>query len=117
MKTIVAGSRSIGSFEIVESAIKESYFPISEIVSGTARGVDKLGEQWAKLNNIPIKCFPADWETYGKSAGYKRNVQMGEYADALIAVYDGESKGTKHMIDIAKRLGLRVYIYNVKEKL
>ena len=60
--------------------------------------------------NYPIKRFPADWENLGRGAGYVRNVQMAFYADALIAFWDGESRGTKHMIDIAKEKGLMVRV-------
>ena len=76
------------------------------MVSGTARGVDSLGEAWAKHNNIPIKQFPADWTKHGKSAGYLRNQIMAEYAEACIVFWDGESKGAKHMFDIAVDKGL-----------
>ena len=81
-----------------------------EIVSGTANGADKLGEKFAKENGYPIKQFPADWDKNGKGAGYIRNAQMAEYADALIVFWDGKSKGTKHMIDLAKRANLKLKI-------
>jgi len=113
MKTIIAGSRSCNDYEKVKLAIEESQFTITEVVSGRARGVDFLGEQYAKKNNIPVKEFPANWNLHGKSAGYKRNIKMAEYADALIAIWDGESKGTKHMIDIAKERNLKVFVYKV----
>ena len=109
MKVIIAGSRSIINYRAVRSAIERVGIEITEVVSGTARGVDKLGERWAAENNIPIKRFPADWNKHDKRAGYLRNVEMAEYADALIAIWDGESKGTKHMIDIAIKNGLSVY--------
>lgn len=102
MKVIIAGSRGITDGRLIERAIIESGFDITEIVSGTARGVDQLGETWAIMAGRTIKRFPANWDKYGKSAGYKRNQQMAEYADALIAIWDGQSRGTKHMIDIMK---------------
>lgn len=80
-------------------------------MSGRAKGVDTLGEQYAKENNLLIAKFPADWDTYGKKAGYLRNVQMAEYAEACICIWDGVSPGTKHMIDIAKKKNLRLFIY------
>lgn len=83
------------------------------MVSGGASGVDLYGEKWARKNDIPIKRFPADWAKYGKRAGLIRNVEMANYADGLIAIWDGQSRGTKHMIDVAKDKGLVVYIYNV----
>lgn len=110
MKTIIAGSRDIINFQTVESAIQESGFNISEVVSGLARGVDTLAILYCKKYNLPWMEFPAEWDKHGKSAGYIRNQQMADYADALIAVWDGESRGTKHMIDIANKQGLKVYI-------
>ena len=112
MKVIIAGSRDIkGPTWWVIKAIEASGFDIKEVVSGTARGIDTHGELWAKQHNKRITRFPADWDTYGKSAGYKRNEEMADYADALIAVWDGVSKGTKHMIDIATKKGLKVFVY------
>ena len=85
-----------------------------EIISGGASGVDSIAEYFAKQFNYAFKKFPANWNKYGKRAGYLRNVEMGNYADALIAIWDGKSKGTKHMIDIADKKGLKVYIYKVE---
>ena len=115
MKIIIAGSRDITDFDIICKAIITSNAKekITELVSGTARGVDALGEKWAEIYHIPIKKFPANWNKYGKSAGYRRNEEMSEYGDALLAIWDGSSKGTQHMIDIAKEKGLKVYVYKV----
>tara|TARA_R110002020_G_scaffold303504_1_gene518962 strand:+ start:32 stop:496 length:465 start_codon:yes stop_codon:yes gene_type:complete len=76
------------------------------IISGTAKGADKLGERYAADRHYKLRRYPADWEQYGKSAGYKRNVQMAENADALVALWDGKSRGTQHMLNIAKEHGL-----------
>ena len=84
---------------------------VSEIISGTAQGVDKLGEQIAQKYGIPVKRFPADWSRFGKSAGYRRNTEMANYADTLVAVWDGQSKGTKHMIDIMLNLNKPFHIH------
>ena len=118
MKTIIAGSRDNIEYQDVLSAMGECPWSseITEVVSGKARGVDTLGEQWAKENNIPIKEFPANWKKFGKSAGPRRNEEMGDYADALVAVWDGGSKGTKHMIDYSENKGLKVFVYNLKDK-
>lgn len=115
MKTIIAGSRGITDYYVVLAAILESNFQITEVVSGTARGVDRLGETYAVRNKLPIAKFPADWDKWGKPAGYIRNKEMAQYADALVAVWNGESKGTKHMIDLAKEHGLKVHIHYVKD--
>ena len=115
MRVIIAGSRGITDYKQVEAAYLSSNIPITEIVSGGARGVDALGEQVAKNFGIPIKVFPADWDKHGKRAGPLRNIQMAEYADGLIAIWDGKSKGTKHMIDQANKQGLVVYIFKGNE--
>jgi len=98
MKVIIAGSRSIIKLFLIQDAVEKSQFNITEVVSGCAIGVDSLGEYYAKINNIPIKQFPAPWDHYGKAAGAIRNVRMADYADAAIIVWDGVSKGSKHMI-------------------
>jgi predicted Rossmann fold nucleotide-binding protein DprA/Smf involved in DNA uptake len=87
-----------------------SGFKFSEIVSGGAKGVDRVGESIAALGDIDLKIFPADWDLHGKGAGHIRNRQMAEYADALVAVWDGESRGTKNMIDTMKRMGKPVFV-------
>ncbi len=100
-KYIVAGSRDFTDFELLERVLKE--FEIGEIVCGGARGADLLGKDYGEKYNIPVKMFPADWKRYGNSAGPRRNIEMAEYADALIAFWDGESTGTAHMIKEAHR--------------
>ena len=114
MKLIVAGSREFNNYDLLKKSIQENFqrYEVEEIVSGTARGADTLGEQFAKEYNIQVKKFPANWDLYGKSAGYRRNVEMADYADALIAFWDGKSKGTGHMINIAKDKNLRVIVIN-----
>ena len=113
MKCIIAGSRSINQSIVLETAIDASGFAddITEVVSGGAKGVDALGEEWAYKQQLHLMIFPADWDTYGRSAGIRRNKQMAAYADALIAVWDGQSKGTVHMVEEAKRQGLKVFVY------
>lgn len=83
-----------------------------ELVCGMARGADLLGLQWAKEYRVPWKEFPAEWDLYGRSAGYRRNAEMADYADVLIAFWDGDSKGTKHMIECMKKLKKEVHIVN-----
>lgn len=113
MKVIIAGSRDIHDIRIIERAVAKSGFAITEAVSGSARGVDQSGEFWAASKNIPIKTFPAYWATYGRKAGPLRNEEMAEYADALIAIWDGNSKGTRDMIDRARKHNLKVYVETV----
>ena len=105
IKLIIAGSRGITDYALVRGELDKFWrenipTEIAEVVSGTANGADRLGERWAIETSIPIKRFPADWDNLGKSAGYKRNEQMAQYADEAIVFWDGTSKGTQHMIDI-----------------
>jgi len=111
MRTIIAGSRDVTDYQIVVKAILAANILISCVVSGTARGVDRLGEDFARAAGIPVALYPAEWTKYGKSAGYRRNEVMAANADALIAIWDGKSVGTKHMIDIAKKFKLKVYVH------
>ena len=122
IKVIIAGSRNFYDYDIVEDAVV-SYF-IShgilkenvEIISGGARGADKLGEQLAKSYELKLTVFPVQWDTYGKAAGMIRNQEMANYATKdsdkaiLFAFWDGQSRGTKGMIDIARRCEMEVII-------
>jgi hypothetical protein len=117
-KLIVAGGRDFDDYDLLSrqlDKIRQSVWSNFladdlEVVSGTARGADKLGERWAERSHVKIKRFPADWDRYGKRAGYLRNEKMAKYADTLLAAWDGESKGTGHMINLAKDNGLGVLI-------
>lgn len=113
MKVIIAGSRGITDEHLIFNAIKDSGFEITEVVSGGAIGVDKFGEKYANRNDIPLKIFLPDWKKKKASAGIIRNAEMANYADALIAVWDGESRGTKNMIEVAQRKGLKVFVTKV----
>lgn len=125
MRVIIAGGRNFNNFELLESEVirifrilkSEGIFNTRNditIISGTAKGADKLGEKFAEKYNLKLERFPADWSKYGKSAGYKRNQQMSIFAKedngVLIAFWNQTSKGTKHMIDIATRDGLKVFV-------
>jgi hypothetical protein len=106
-KIIIAGSRSFNDLEMMymtcDYYFKDRY-PDIEIISGHAKGADKFGEKYAKENDLKLTIFKADWSKYGKSAGYRRNVEMGNYADAGIIFWDGISKGSMHMVNILKGL-------------
>jgi hypothetical protein len=114
VKVIIAGSRTINAYDIVPHAVEASKFQITEIISGGAAGVDAAGEFYAKFMGIPLKVFPADWTKHGKAAGPIRNQQMAEYADALICIWDGKSKGSESMIREARKRNLKVYVHEVK---
>ena len=113
MRVIIAGGRDFGDYELLVRKCEKIFSQITdeiEIMSGTAIGADRLGERFAMYRQLTIHRFPADWDTHGKSAGYKRNEEMAIFGDALIAFWDGKSKGTKHMIDIAESKALDVRI-------
>jgi hypothetical protein len=113
MKVIIAGSRTGFVARNVFEAVEESPFvgKITEVVSGGARGVDRDGEYYAKCRGLPFKQFIPEWDEYGKGAGFRRNKEMANYADALVAVWDGESRGTANMIKTMETLGKPVYVY------
>lgn len=83
----------------------------TKIVSGKARGVDTLGELWAERMNIPVDEYPANWDKHKRAAGPIRNSLMADNAEALVAVWDNKSRGTKNMIDTATKKGLLVYVF------
>jgi hypothetical protein len=109
MRLIVAGGRFFNDYtlmkrklDIILSKVEE---PI-EIVSGKANGADTLGERYARQNGYPVKDFYAQWNTHGNRAGFLRNKDMAEYATHCVCFWDGESKGTGHMIDLSKEYNL-----------
>lgn len=112
MRIIIAGGRNFNDYNKLKNSCNKILINQEEIiiVSGNANGADKLGERYAKENNYSIEIHPAEWDKYGKSAGYRRNQTMANNADGLIAFWDGKSKGTKHMIDIATKGGLKVRV-------
>lgn len=122
-KVIIAGSRGFSNYKLLRDKCNEylrnkrkEYNII--IISGGARGADFCGEKYAQDEGFTLEIYPAQWKKFGKRAGYRRNEQMAEVADALIAFWDGSSKGTKHMIDIMneKNLLVRVVEYETNNK-
>lgn len=116
MKTIIAGSRTITDYQAVKNAIEWSGFKITEVVSGHCRGVDLLGERWAKENKIPVKTFEVtqeEWKALGKSAGPIRNAKMAVHGEQLIAIQEGQSSGTAHMIKLAKSKKIPIFLLSV----
>jgi hypothetical protein len=104
MKIAIVGSRNFRDYDVLKKFVlsKISVEDISLVVSGGATGADSLGEKFAQEYRIATKIFIPDWNKYGKSAGFKRNIQIVEEADLVFAFWDGRSVGTKHSIDIAK---------------
>jgi hypothetical protein len=139
LRIIIAGGRDFDDYQMLkEEALKaisnivlnatgqaKTQKELITIISGSANGADTLGEQFANECGLKLRRFPADWCRHGRRAGYMRNVEMAEYAidkenheayGALIAFWDGQSKGTKHMIDTAKKMGLDVHVLNYDDK-
>lgn len=114
MKTIIAGSRTITDYQVVERAIMDSgwHDQITEVICGMASGVDLFGKAWADARGIEVKQFFANWRAHGRSAGPRRNELMVRYADALILVWTGDtekSKGSADVLRKAKVQGLRIH--------
>lgn len=116
MKTIVAGSHRFDDFPLLRTYLDFFFHdqPPSIILSGGARGADKLGERYAISEGIAINLYPANWDKYGVSAGYKRNEEMAKNGDRLIAFWDCNSIGTKHMIELAETYKLEIDIVYVR---
>lgn len=112
-KIIIAGCRTFKDYRRLAQELEQYEYKIGEVVCGGAQGVDELGRTWAIKNNIPVKMFPADWENDGQAAGFIRNHKMGDYADALIAFWDGQSVGTKDMIEYMKKLEKPVVLVQI----
>jgi hypothetical protein len=117
MRCLICGSRTIVDYELLKQAIKESGFNITEIVSGCASGADRLGERWAKENNLKLHQFPPDWQRYGSVAGYLRNKEMVQFVSppscdngCIIALWDGVSRGTEHTIKLAIKAKVNIFI-------
>lgn len=118
MHIIIAGCRDFNDYQVVEKEVMDFIGKYIgkieiEIISGGATGADALGERFAKEHGLPLKVIYADWKKYGRSAGPRRNEQMARMAGTLIAFWDGKSRGTKNMIDTAKKLGLRVKVVKI----
>lgn len=117
MKLAIVGSRAFSNYGLLEKEvdkfIAENKFVVDLIVSGGAKGPDSYAEIYALRNNIPTKVFIPNWDKLGKSAGYKRNIQIIDNCDAVIAFWDGTSKGTKHSIDIATEKNKIIKVINM----
>ena len=118
-RVIVAGSRTLEDYELVRKTLDPILAPMDKrdtvILSGTARGADKLGERYASEHGYAVVCYPADWTTHGRRAGIIRNEQMVLDATHLVAFWDGVSKGTRHMIAAASGRGIETWIIRFEE--
>jgi len=112
LKVIIAGSRTFSDYNLLKKELDKilGNIPGITIVSGGARGADRLGEKYARERGFRLEVYPADWERFGKSAGYRRNEKMARIADMLVAFWDGKSPGTRHMIRVMREKGKKVII-------
>lgn len=112
-RVIIAGGRNFTDkeklFATMDKLLSRTRDDIT-VVCGKARGADTLGEEYAKSHGYSIAYYPADWDRHGRAAGFVRNIEMAKNADALVAFWDGQSRGTKHMIETAKQHGLEVRV-------
>lgn len=111
-RLIVAGSRSFADYPFMVERLDHytQSRPDLLILSGTAAGADRLGERYALTHDHQLQLWPADWDRFGRSAGYRRNADMAAHADALVVFWDGQSRGTSHMIDLGRSAGLAVRV-------
>lgn len=123
-RVIIAGSREMADYEAAKKAISEAFSEIGggapvRVVSGHCRGADILGERYAREHGLELAVFPAEWNRYGRRAGFIRNTRMAEFATeegsegTLIAFWDGQSRGTKMMIGIAEKKGLSIHVFDL----
>lgn len=116
MKLIIAGSRNYNDeadfFQRMNNIVAKNDWvrEVTEVVSGTARGADSLGEKWATFYGFDITRFPANWNKFGRGAGHMRNAEMADYADGLILFWDGVSKGSGNMLDNARSRNLKIHV-------
>ena len=112
LKVIVAGGRDFNNYDLLAQKLDKLFSKTANvvIVSGMARGVDSLAVKYAEENKIRVSEFPAKWNKHGKASGFRRNVEMARFADACVCFWDGKSVGTKHMIDTAKRMNLKLRV-------
>jgi hypothetical protein len=113
MRTIIAGSRTATNYDDLLRAIQAAPWKPTLVISGAARGADALGERWACENAVLLLRVPAEWDTHGRRAGYLRNLEMAKQAQALIALWDGSSRGTAHMIETARSNRLPVFVWRI----
>ena len=113
-RIIIAGGRDFDDYEMLDKRVRAIIYDLPqeeiEIVSGGARGADALGERFADAHDLAMVRFPADWDKHGKAAGHIRNAQMADYGTHLIAFWDEVSRGTKNMIENARKRGLQVRV-------
>jgi hypothetical protein len=113
MKIAIIGSRNFSDWGLVASTLEPYLGKVTLVISGGAKGADFLGERWAKLNDIETLIFPADWDKFGKRAGYLRNTDIIKNCDLCIAFWDSVSRGTSHSISLCNKYNKPVEIIKI----
>jgi hypothetical protein len=119
MRIAVVGSRDFDDFSLFVKIMDRLRYnkEIDAIITGGARGVDSMAEHYAEVNSIPVIVHEAQWDKYGKGAGYIRNKLIWDDSDFGLAIWDGVSKGTKHSFDLAKKQNKQILIFNYKDRI
>ena len=114
LKVIVAGGRDFQNYGLLSEKLDKLFSKRADvvIVSGMASGADSLAVKYADENKIRVSEFSEKWKKFGNASGFRRNVEMARFADACVCFWDGKSVGTKHMIDTAKRMNLKLRVIN-----
>ena len=112
----IIGSRDFNDYVVLSTLVTDCHMNvgITHVISGGAKGADSLGAQWAKDHGVQLVEYLPDWDKYGKSAGFRRNSDIIDDSDAVMAFWDMESRGTLDSINKANERGLDVFIYNMK---
>lgn len=115
MKLAIIGSRTFNNYNQLNEVLEPYKSRITLVISGAAKGADSLGEKWANENNIETLIFPADWNTYGKRAGFIRNEDIIKNCECVVAFWNGKSKGTAHSLSLCKKLNKPYKIIDINE--
>ena len=111
MNIAVIGSRGFQNEALLHRVLSNAFSEDDVLVSGGARGADRLAENWARRHGTKCRIFKADWNRYGRSAGYRRNYTLIAQAEKVIAFWDGQSRGTAHSLELARKKGIAVAIH------
>ena len=113
MKLIIAGSHTFTDYQHLCQVLAPDRHRITQVITGGARGADQLGYRWAWKHAVKHQLFRAEWERFGKTAGVRRNHQMAQAGDVLVAFWDHKSPGTAHMIQCMHALGKPVVVVSI----
>ena len=114
LRLIVAGGRDFKDYNLLSEKLNKLLSKSANVViiSGMANGADSLAVKYAEENKLRVSEFPAQWLKHGNASGFRRNIEMARFADACVCFWNGKSPGTKHMIDTAKRMNLKLRVIN-----